>query len=104
MGLDLLLRLESLLFGVFSPSVILEIVLLAKLLLANVAIVLKPEVDLFLRLLSRLPLLLVLQPHMLVEVLPLVEGPFTVLTLVFLLLLLRRSGTGESFVHLLWNR
>lgn len=86
MGRDLLLRLESLLFGVFSPSVILQIVLLAKRLQANVALVLKTEVDLFLGLLSRLPLLQVLQSHMLVEILPLVEGPFTVLTLMFLLL------------------
>ena len=65
---------------------------------------LESELDLFHGQLSCIPLLLVLQPHMLVEVLLLVEGLFTVLTLVFFLLLLDRSGTGEIFVNLLWNR
>ena len=65
---------------------------------------LESELDLLNGLLSCIPLLLVLQPHVLVEVLPLVEGLLTVFTLVFFLLLLDRSVTGESFVHLQWNR
>lgn len=57
-----------------SPSMVDEVHLLAKIFFTNVAFMLKSKIYLFLGQLTLIPLLLMLQSHVLVEVLPLVEG------------------------------
>ena len=86
MSRDALFYLHFLVFGVLSESMVHEVLFLAKRLLTNVALILKPEVDLLLGQLTCFPLFIVLLPHMLVEVLLLFEGALTMLTLVLRLL------------------